>query len=74
MVCVRKLICGVPLEKNSKEAGNVLNNVAGVFACERLRRASLPKLKCAVDKLVLYLSHPFRRKDFLTVLSNQFGF
>jgi hypothetical protein len=67
-VCVRKLIRSVPLLKNSKKAANVLNNVAGVFARERLRRATLPKPKGAGNKLVLYLSHPFRRKDFPTVL------
>jgi hypothetical protein len=58
LVCGSGLISDLPLLKNSKEASNVLDNFAGVFACERLRTARLPKLKCAVDKLVLYLSHP----------------
>jgi hypothetical protein len=65
-VCSTDLIYDLPFLKNLEEPGNVLDNFASVFACEFLRTASLPKFECAVDKLVLYLSHPFRRKGFVS--------
>ena len=48
-ICSRELIGELPLLKKLKKPSDVLDHVAGVFACERLRTASLPKLKCLID-------------------------
>ena len=48
-MCGRELISELPLLKKLKKPSDVLDHFAGVFACECLRTASLPKLKCLID-------------------------